>query len=93
MISEMILPWSQNLNESPTGHKNTYRLPVVVKNGSVSKICFSNGGSVYSGVNYSGYRYYGGELEYVKEINAYTTEVAIVYPHPWQKFTIILHIK
>ena len=76
--------------ESSTGHKNTYRLPVVVKNGSVSKIRFRNGGSVHSGVNYSGYRYYGGDLEYVKEIDAYTTEVTIVYPHSWQKYTIIL---
>ena len=77
--------------ESSTGHENTYTLPVVVNNGSVDKIIFNdNGGCVHVGINNSGYKYYGGKLEYIDEIKAYATEVTIVYSDSWQKFTIII---
>lgn len=77
--------------KSSTGHENTYTLPVVVNNGSVDKIIFNNnGGCVHIGINNSGYQYYGGDLEYVKEVEAYVTEVTIVYSDFWQKFTIFI---
>lgn len=77
--------------KSSTGHENTYKLPVVVNNGSVDKIIFNNnGGCVHIGVNNSGYKYYGGDLEYVKDVDAYVTEVTIVYSDSWQKFTIFI---
>lgn len=79
------------LYESSTGHENTYKLPVVVKNGSVDKICFSDGGSVHTGINNSGYKYYGGKLEYVKDLDAYVTEVTIVYSSTsWHKYTVVI---
>ena len=77
--------------ESSTGHEATYKLPVVVNNGSVDKIIFNdNGGCVHVGINNSGYKYYGGDLEYINDINAYATEVTVVYSNSWQKFTIII---
>ena len=77
--------------ESSTGHSNTYRLAVVVNNGAVKKICFNDGGSVHVGTNHSGYTYYGGELEYIDEIEAFATVVKIVYESGrWQEFTIVL---
>lgn len=77
--------------ESSTGHENTYKLPVVVRNGSVDKICFRDGGSVHVGINNSGYKYYGGELEYVKEYDVFATEVKIVYSGgSWAKYTVII---
>ena len=77
--------------ESSTGHENTYELPVVVNNGTVLKICFNNGGSVHAGNNNSGYTYYGGKLEYVKDIKAYATVVTVIYSNSsWQKFTIVI---
>lgn len=77
--------------KSSTGHENHYTLPVVVNNGSVQKIIFNdNGGCVHVGVNHSGYKYYGGDLEYVKEVDAYMAEVTIVYSDSWQKFTIFI---
>lgn len=77
--------------KSSTGYENTYTLPVVVNNGSVDKIIFNNnGGCVHIGINNSGYKYYGGDLEYVEEIKAYTTEVTIVYSDSWQKFNIFI---
>jgi hypothetical protein len=79
------------LYESSTGHENTYKLPVVVNNGSVNKIIFNdNGGCVHIGINNSGYKYYGGKLEYLKEYDVYATEVTIVYSDSWQKFTILI---
>ena len=79
------------LYESSTGHENTYELPVIVNNGVVKKICFNNGGSVHAGTNYSGYKYYGGSLEYDKSIKAYVTVVTVVYANSsWQKFTIVI---
>ena len=80
------------LYESSTGHENTYTLPVVVNNGSVVKIIFNNnGGCVHVGINHSGYKYYGGDLEYIKELDAYATEVTIVYSSTnWQKYTIFI---
>lgn len=79
------------LYESSSGHENTYTLPVVVNNGSVNKIIFNdNGGCVHTGINNSGYKYYGGDLEYVQELNAYVTEVTIVYSDFWQKFTVVI---
>jgi hypothetical protein len=42
--------------ESSTGHEATYRLPVIVNNGSVNKIIFNdNGGCVHIGINNSGH--------------------------------------
>ena len=77
--------------ESSTGHENTYRLPVVVNNGSVNKICFDNGGSVHIGINNSGYKYYGGDLEYIRDIDGYATVVTIIYSNDsWQKFTVVI---
>ena len=77
--------------KSSTGHEATYNLPVVVNNGSVVKIIFNNnGGCVHIGINNSGYKYYGGDLEYIKEVNAYATEVTIVYPNSWQKYSIFI---
>ena len=77
--------------ESSTGFENTYNLPVVVNNGSVDKIIFDdNGGCVHVGINNSGYKYYGGKLEYDKDIDAYTTEVTIVYSNSWQKYTVVI---
>ena len=77
--------------ESSTGHKNVYTLPVVVNNGSVEKIIFNeNGGCVHVGINHSGYKYYGGDLEYVRDVDAYFTEVTIVYSDFWQKFSIFI---
>jgi hypothetical protein len=65
--------------KSSTGHEETYTLPVVVNNGSVEKIIFNeNGGCVHVGINHSGYKYYGGDLEYVRDVDAYFTEVTIV---------------
>lgn len=80
------------LYESSTGHENTYELPVVVNNGSVVKIIFNkNGGCVHTGINNSGYKYYGGDLEYIKEYDVYATEVTIVYSRErWQKYTVII---
>ena len=79
------------LYESSTGHESTYKLPVVVNNGSVDKIIFNdNGGCVHVGINNSGYKYYGGKLEYLKEYDVYATEVTIVYSDSWQKFTVII---
>ncbi len=79
------------LYNSSTGHENTYELPVIVNNGYVQKICFNNGGSLHVGQNNSGYTYYGGKLEYVKEIDALATVVKIVYSNgSWQEFTIVL---
>ena len=67
------------LYKSSTGHENTYTLPVVVNNGSVQKIIFNDkGGCVHVGINNSGYKYYGGDLEYIDELEAYATEVTIV---------------
>lgn len=77
--------------ESSTGHEATYKLPVVVNGGAVKKIIFNNnGGCVHVGINNSGYKYYGGELKYIKEIEAYATEVTIVYPNSWQKYTVVI---
>lgn len=76
--------------ESSSGQESTYKLPVVVNNGSVDKICFNDGGSVHVGINNSGYNYYGGKLEYIEDIEAYATEVTVVYPNFWQKFTVII---
>lgn len=77
--------------ESSTGHQATYTLPVVVNNGSVNKIIFNNnGGCVHVGINNSGYKYYGGKLEYAKEVDAYYTEVTIVYSNSWQNFSIFI---
>ena len=45
---------------------------------------------MHIGINNSGYQYYGGDLEYVKEVEAYVTEVTIVYSDFWQKFTIFI---
>lgn len=80
------------LYESSTGHEEEYTLPVVVNNGSVDKIIFNdNGGCVHVGVNNSGYKYYGGKLEYIKEYDLHATQVTIVYPSDfWQKFTVII---
>ena len=77
--------------KSSTGHEETYTLPVVVNNGSVEKIIFNeNGGCVHVGINHSGYKYYGGDLEYVRDVDAYFTEVTIVYSDFWQKFSIFI---
>ena len=77
--------------ESSAGTENTYELPVVVNNGSVQKICFNNGGSLHVGHNNTGYEYYGGKLEYVKDIDAYVTAVTVVYSSSsWQRFTIVI---
>ena len=77
--------------ESSTGYEETYQLTVVVNNRSVKKIIFNgNGGSVHVGINHSGYKYYGGKLEYIKDIDAYATEVTSVYSKSWQKFTVVI---
>ncbi len=78
--------------KSSTGHENTYKLPVVVNKGAVQKIIFNdNGGCVHVGVNHSGYKYYGGDLEYIKDYNVYATEVTIVYSsNNWQKYTVVI---
>ena len=79
------------LYESSTGHKATYKLPVVVHNGSVDKIIFNNnGGCVHIGINHSGYKYYGGKLKYLSDVNAYVTEVTIVNSNSWQKYTVVI---
>ena len=76
--------------ESSSGHHNTYILPVIVNNGSVNQICFPKGGSVHIGINHSGYKYYGGKLEYKKGIDSYVTTVKVVYSNFWQQFTILI---
>jgi len=78
--------------ESSTGHEATYRLPVIVNNGSVNKIIFNdNGGCVHIGINNSGYKYYGGKLEYIEEYDIFTTEVTIVYSSDsWQKYIVVI---
>lgn len=77
--------------ESSTGHKNTYELPVIVSDGVVKQILFSNGGSVHAGRNNSGYTYYGGKLQYAEGMDAYTTVVLVVYPNEsWKKYSIFL---
>ena len=79
------------LYESSTGHEATYKLPVVVNKGSVDKIIFNNnGGCVHVGINHSGYKYYGGKLKYLIDVNAYVAEVTIVYPNSWQKYTVVI---
>ena len=63
----------------------------MVNKGSVDKIIFNDkGGCVHVGINNSGYKYYGGKLEYDKDIDAYTTEVTIVYSNSWQKYTVVI---
>ncbi len=79
------------LYTSSTGHENTYELPVVVNKGSVNKIIFNDkGGCVHVGINHSGYKYYGGELEYIKEYDIYATKVTIVYSDSWQEFIVLI---
>ena len=40
--------------------------------------------------NSSDYKYYGGKLEYIKDLDAYATEVTVVYSNSWQKFTVLI---
>ncbi len=79
------------LYESASGHEANYNLSVVVDNGYVKKINLNNnGGCVHTGINNSGYKYYGGKLEYIKDLDAYATEVTVVYSDFWQKFTVLI---
>ena len=83
--------YAEIIYESSTGHKNNYLLPVVVNNGQVRKICFDNGGSVHVGINNSGYKYYGGELDYNRNLDSFVTTVTIVYSNnSWQKFHVYI---
>ena len=77
--------------ESSAGTENTYTLPVIVNKGYVNEICFDNGGSVHTGSNSYGYKYYGGKLEYVGDINAYAAVVTIVYSRTsWYRYTVVI---
>lgn len=70
---------------STTGQKSTYTLVVTVFNDAVTKINFSNNGSVHSGYNNEGYSYSGGSLSFSRnskgEITGASTNIKIKYPN------------
>ncbi len=52
-----------------TGAFRNYTLNVKVKRDRVVIISFPNGGNVHTGINYSGYTYRGGYLNFTKNYN------------------------
>lgn len=63
-------------NNPSTFQKSNYRLSVKVEYNRVVAIDFGNGGSIHSGVNNSGYSYYGGYLNFQRDFNGQITSAS-----------------
>lgn len=81
--------------ESSSSHSATYKLDVYIKNDTVERIYFNNGGSLHSGYNNSDYTYRGGGIyfktDYEGNIIGGEAKIQVTYNNnTWQYF--IIHI-
>lgn len=80
---------------SNTGREATYKLKVYIKNDTVERIYFDNGGSLHSGYNNSSYTYRGGGIEFRRDFrgNIVGGEARVQVNYSggqWQYFVIYL---
>lgn len=87
-VYEVIVQYRSN-----TEHEATYKLNVYIRNDTVEKIYFNNGGSLHSGYNNSGYTYRGGGItfstDYQGNITSGEARIQVDYGNgQWQYFVI-----
>jgi hypothetical protein len=81
--------------KSSTEHEATYKLNVYIRNDTVEKIYFNNGGSLHSGFNNSGYTYRGGGVVFSTDFQGNITSgearIQVIYDNgQWQYFVIYI---